>query len=234
MPTVTEPKTWAVGDPLPASDMNTYVRDNSLALLNAIMPSLTNKDGTTLTAGMVVVIDTSNNSAFKTTTTASDPNVYGVVQDASIANNAAGRIIVFGVTTVNVQGNVTRGNYLVTSTTAGRAKDGGSTSVGGAFARALDGYSGGGAGTVTASIGIELPPKVQYATGSITLAGGVGSNTISWPTAFSTVSGGVASVSGLNIGSAAITAISTTQVTVRITAGNGTDTVPFDVVGVCT
>lgn len=70
----------------------------------------------------------------------------------SISNNALGYVQVEGIVTVAVQGAVTRGNYLRTSTTAGKAEDAGTADVvvDGVFARALTGFAGPGAGTVVA------------------------------------------------------------------------------------
>jgi len=124
-------------------------------------PSLTNKSGSSRSVGDVVIVDSSNDSAFTTTTTADAANVLGVVMD-TIANNAAGRVAVAGLVTVNVQGNVTRGNYLSTSTTAGRAKDAGSAKTTATFAVAMTSYAGGGAGTVSAII----LPAIQVASAS--------------------------------------------------------------------
>jgi hypothetical protein len=57
-----------------------------------------------------------------------------------------------GVVTVNVTGNVARGDYLRTSTSAGYANTAGTAKTAGSFARALTAYSGGSTGTVTAVI----------------------------------------------------------------------------------
>jgi len=79
--------------------------------------------------------------------------------DTTIANNAAGRISFGGVYTVSVTGTVTRGDYLETSTTAGKAKSAGTGKTGATFAIALTSDSG---GSVTAL----LLPSAQAATGS--------------------------------------------------------------------
>jgi hypothetical protein len=134
-----------------AAIWNADVVDNLAYLVGTVEPELTNQSGGTLTAGAVVIADASNDSSFTTTTTADDPLVIGVVME-SIANAAAGRVATAGIVTVNVQGNVARGDFLSTSTTAGRAKSAGGARNAGTFARALTAYAGGGAGTVTAVV----------------------------------------------------------------------------------
>ena len=117
--------------------------------------SLTNKRGTAVVAGNVVILDTTNNEAFKTTTTDTDPLVIGVASEA-ISNNAAGNVLRVGKSTVLVQGNVAYGDWLVTSTTDGRAKSAGATKPNrGGIGKALSAYAGGGAGSVTAWISVD-------------------------------------------------------------------------------
>lgn len=146
----TDPTTRSTDDLITASIWNTDLVDNLAFLLSTINPdSLTNKSGGALEQGDVVVGDGGNDNAFTTTTTANDPDILGVVME-NIANDATGRVAVMGVITVKVQGNVTRGNYLCTSTTAKRAADAGTIPAVGTFAKALTAYSGGAAGTVTA------------------------------------------------------------------------------------
>jgi len=81
---------------------------------------LTNGSGVQRVAGEIVIIGGSDNS-FTTTTTANNFQVLGVVYDTTIAIGAVGRVAIGGVVSVLSQGAVTRGNYLVTSTTAGKA-----------------------------------------------------------------------------------------------------------------
>lgn len=110
---------------------------------------LTNKQGASVAAGDVLVLDTSNDSAFvKTTTQGLRRPVY--VARATIANNALGYVQCAGVIAVAVTGAVTRGNFLRTSTTSGQAEDAGSVLASGVFAKALESYAGPGAGTVLA------------------------------------------------------------------------------------
>jgi hypothetical protein len=100
---------------------------------------LTNKSGGSVAAGDVVIVDTSNNDAFTTTTSAGVTVLVGVAQEA-IANNAAGRVCTGGyVPLVNVNASVTRGNYGKTHTVAKQATDAGSSRVAGAFCQFLTG-----------------------------------------------------------------------------------------------
>jgi hypothetical protein len=140
----------AQGDLVTESHWDYQLKGNLEYLLSLVEPNtLTNKSGGALEEGDVVVADASNDNAFTTTTTANDVDVIGVVKE-SIANNATGRVSVAGIVTVKVQGNVARGDFLATSTTAKRAATAGASPGTGTFARALTAYSGGGAGTVTA------------------------------------------------------------------------------------
>lgn len=92
---------------------NTYGRQ-------VVLP-LTNKSGGSVAAGDVVVIDTANNDAFTTTTTGQAQVSVGVAQE-TIANNAAGRVLVAGYTALlNVPASVTRGHYIETHTVAKQA-----------------------------------------------------------------------------------------------------------------
>lgn len=98
---------------------------------------LTNKSGSQVAQYSIVVIDDSNALAFKTTTTERDTPVAGITAEA-IDNNATGKVVLFGVYSVSVSGSVTNGDYLVTSTTAGKAISGGTANSIGAFAVALE------------------------------------------------------------------------------------------------
>lgn len=139
----------------------------------------TNRSGSSVAQYGYVVTDSANNDSFTTTTTASDPRSGFVVQDAAgIANAASGSVMGTGWdTTVLVQGNVTRGNWLVTSTTATRLADsavaGTSPPPKGAVGIATSSYAGGGAGSVTMYFGVtggSLPSSVAgdifYASGT--------------------------------------------------------------------
>lgn len=105
-------------------------------------PSLTNKSGSSVGVGDVVVIDTANNSAFVTTTTSGHAGMIGVAKE-TIANNSAGRIGFIGICSINVTGAVNLGDYLETSTVAGKAKSAGTKKTATAFAIALTAASGG-------------------------------------------------------------------------------------------
>jgi hypothetical protein len=124
---------------------------------------LTNKSGGDLLAGAVVVYDTSNDNAFTTGAIDYHPGVCGVLA-ADIDNNASGKVVREGRHKVLVQGNVTRGNWLIASNTSGRAEDSGlkKRPEFGAVGVALTEYSGGGAGDVQADVDIR-PYSTVYA-----------------------------------------------------------------------
>lgn len=167
----TEPTQRSTGDLITQAIYNADIIDNLAYLRQVAEPDLTNKSGGSLEAGDVVIWDASNDQAVTTTTTAGSTKVAGVVM-ATVANDADGRVALLGVVTVKVQGNVTRGNFLRTSTTAKRAEDAGTVKASGTFAVALTAYSGGAAGSVIAllmpsTIGGEFPANgVAYTTDS--------------------------------------------------------------------
>jgi hypothetical protein len=82
---------------------------------------LTNKTGGTVVKGDVVIIDSTNDAAFTTTTAARYEGIVGIVQEA-IANNGSGRVLTAGYADlVNVPASVTRGHYIETHTVAKQA-----------------------------------------------------------------------------------------------------------------
>ena len=97
---------------------------------------LTNNSGVERVIGEVVIADTSANASFTTTTTARNQIVIGVVADLSVANAAVGRVLTHGMGMVLADAAVTRGQWLVSSTTAGKATPKSNREVG-AFALAL-------------------------------------------------------------------------------------------------
>ncbi len=110
---------------------NTYGRQ-------VVIP-LTNKSGGSVAAGDVVVLDTSNNVSFTTTTSANVTTTVGIAQE-TIANNASGRVLVSGYAAlINVNASVTRGNYGATFTVAKQATDIGVSRAAGAFVQFLTG-----------------------------------------------------------------------------------------------
>jgi hypothetical protein len=116
--------------------------------------NMTNKSGSTRRAGDVVVFDTDNDTAFETTTYKHDLRVCGVVR-SEIANNAAGQVQTQAgrIVTVNCDtAAVARGQFLVSSTTAGRATGGSYVREHSAFAIALSSKAGGSNGTVQAML----------------------------------------------------------------------------------
>ena len=131
------------------------VAHNADGTLTPNSVALTNKSGGAVAQYDVVVVGTAFDNSFNTTTTAGNVNVIGVAQEA-IADNAAGDVLPpSALTTVNIKAGVTivRGDYLITSTVAGKA-DRSATHVDGSFARALTG----GTGTVSAILINQAEP----------------------------------------------------------------------------
>jgi hypothetical protein len=103
-----------------------------------VVLTLTNKSGGSVAAGDVVVVDTANDEAFTTTTSAQAEVSLGVVQE-SIASNAAGRVLVAGYAAlVNVPSSMTRGRFIETHTVAKQAT-GSATRRAGSFGQFLVG-----------------------------------------------------------------------------------------------
>jgi hypothetical protein len=110
---------------------NTYGRQ--------VVVPLTNKSGGGVIAGDVVVIDTTNNDSFTTSTAGSVTGTVGIAQE-TIASNAVGRVLTDGYAAlVNVNASVTRGNYGKTHTVAKQATDAGASRVAGTFCQFLTG-----------------------------------------------------------------------------------------------
>lgn len=101
---------------------------------------LTNNSGGTRSQYDIVVLDSSADLSYTTTTSERALGFIGVVwPSAGIANGAKGLLVLpGGYATVNVAGAVTRGDYLITSTTAGKAASGGSTNGVNAIGIALE------------------------------------------------------------------------------------------------
>lgn len=112
--------------------------------------SLTNTSGGALTQGQIVIIDVSASKSFTTTATANNSSVLGVVNQASVANSAVGRVRVSGLALVKVTGTAAVGDYLYTSTTAGSALPSANI-LNGLLGRALTSITG--AGYIYAAIG---------------------------------------------------------------------------------
>lgn len=133
------------------SDTDAVWFDNVLSLVRVYNGSvwvpqsrgiiLTNKSGGALIKGDVVVVGTSNDSAFTTTTTANHNIVLGVLGEA-IANDAAGVVITRGLAQINLSasGGATR-NFVGTSTSAGKGL-GSATATAGQFATCRPSGSG--------------------------------------------------------------------------------------------
>jgi len=97
---------------------------------------LTNKSGGARIATEVVIVDTTTDNSFDTTTTAGDTGVVGVVME-NIADDAVGQVCISGYCQILIDNAVTRGDYLQASATEGRA-DGVAVRSAGSFARALE------------------------------------------------------------------------------------------------
>jgi len=126
---------------------------------------MTNKSGSDLAAGAVVVPDTANAGAFVTTT--DEGRADALVLTEAIVNNDTGIVTTAGYRAVLVQGNAAVGDRLVTSSTAGRAKSNGPAGDG--FAISGTAYAGGGAGSVEAVlVRIGSGTRVKSITSSAT------------------------------------------------------------------
>ncbi len=129
---------------------NTYGRQ--------VVVPLTNKSGAGVIAGDVVIVDSTNNDAFTTTTSANVTATVGVVQE-TIASNAAGRVLISGYAAlINVNASVTRGNYGATFTVAKQATDVGVSRAAGTFVQF---FTGG-----TTPDGVVYPVDLVGASGS--------------------------------------------------------------------
>lgn len=88
----------------------------------AVIP-LTNKSGGSVVAGDLVVVDSSTDESFTTSSTINAEVSIGIAQE-SIANNASGRVLVYGyaplVTTALIS--QTRGNYMFHSSNTKTAR----------------------------------------------------------------------------------------------------------------
>lgn len=105
--------------------------------------SYTNKSGSSVSTGNVVILDTSNASAVTKTTVASSADVFGVVLVGG-ADNASIIVSTEGfVGAVDVKAATAIGDFLSTSTTSGSCAAA-STISQGAFARALTSTAGSG------------------------------------------------------------------------------------------
>lgn len=126
---------------------------------------LRNTTGSTVSQYAIMFVDSTANLAIKEVTTSRAGGFTGVVYDTSILNNAYGNIVLPGnVTKVQVTGTVTRGDYLVSSTTLGKAASGGTTDTTGAFGVALE------TGTNTNIYAILVAPSTFSSSSSIAIA----------------------------------------------------------------
>src|SRR3990167_2729893 len=116
--------------------------------------TMTNRSGGAVDVGDACAVGTANDDSFTTTTTQYDTRPLVIVQTAAADAATASVQHLFTATGVAVQGNVTRGNWMRFSPTAGKLEDtsvaGTSAPPHGANSIALTAYAGGGAGTLTA------------------------------------------------------------------------------------
>lgn len=134
---------------------------DALKLMQGNVIYLRNNDGVAHYAGTVVIVDTSIDNGCKKTTSSGDPKIIGVAAE-TVSAGASGKYYQVGQATVLVQGNVSRGTWIIASTTSGRAAQYGYLKpTSGGIGIALTGYAGGGAGTVTALISIQLSSTVN-------------------------------------------------------------------------
>lgn len=124
-----------------------------------------NNYGSTVNKYECVFVDSAADSSFKEVTTSRAGGFIGVVYDTTITTGSYGNIIIAGnYATIAVTGTVTRGDYLVSSTTAGKAASGGTTDATGAFGVALQ------TGTNTNIAAILIAPAVFSSSTSATLS----------------------------------------------------------------
>ncbi len=171
---------WEVLDAPPANDQ-TLVSDLTLLKKWKLGASgaagggfitLTNKDtGANAAVASVVVAELGYDDAFKGTAIPQDLSVVGVTAEA-ININASGKVAIAALTDVLVKGNVSRGEWLVTSDTKWRAKSAGfSKPLHGSIGYAMKEYTGGGNGQVMA---VVMPdPYHLSAAGTAWALGGV-------------------------------------------------------------
>lgn len=163
----TNAKTWTAAL-VTVADLNTHIRDNLNYLKGRADSLLTNKSGSNLSAGAVVIFDGANNGAFTITATERDRRVIGVLA-ADTNNDADGPVDVWGNRPIQIEGTVARGEALVSSgTTAGKATGTGSyTWVEGVIAFALEG----GTDTVIDALLVLRPQTSQSPTAGYITAG---------------------------------------------------------------
>lgn len=122
------------------------------AHLRLTTAQLTNVSGAQRVTGDVVVLASGTDMAVTTTTVEADRTPVRIVQ-STMDNNTKDYVAESGIVTdVKVTGVVARLDYLITSTTAARAKSGGTFLVSGVFGIALTAAAGPGDGTVKAII----------------------------------------------------------------------------------
>lgn len=124
----------------------------------AIYLPVLNNSGAVLQIGDVVVWDTSAQQAVKTSTTANDTTVAGVMAGRT-AVGAIGVLLIKGIGWVNTNGAVTNGQALIQSTTAKQAAPVALSTSGGIFAYALSTTSG--SGLMPAFVDSSIVPRAN-------------------------------------------------------------------------
>ncbi len=115
-------------------------------------PHLYNRSGETLSPGTLVIVDSAHDESYITTTNEDEDLVIGIVKEET-ANNVRGYLWpIGGIADINVNEAVTRGHFLASSTTAGRAKDIGIALTLGTIGTALESFAGPGDGTIKARV----------------------------------------------------------------------------------
>lgn len=120
-PSVGGPLDLTVGNILPEDWLDTTA-SNVLYLHNRNVVEMTNRTGSTLQTGDVVIYETGNDASCAFSVTADDHRVMGVVVDGPVLNLATARVVVRGRASVSVNGTTARGDRIATSTTAGQGK----------------------------------------------------------------------------------------------------------------
>lgn len=135
------------------------------------LPRFINDSGGALAEGAVVVLDSAGAREIKTTTTVGNRLIAGVVHgtEAPYAAAAETPVLMLGWhAAVLVNGAVAIGDYLRTSTSAGRAVSTGTDPLAGVFAIAGSAFAGPGNGTVSALV---LPGSMTRLLEEIAAAG---------------------------------------------------------------
>ena len=129
--------------------------NDAYASYRSLIAWVTNQSGGDLVAGSVVIVDTANDDAVTTTTTAQSTLKVGIVREG-ITDGTVGPVTIGGYAPlVLVTASVTRGHYLEPSTTAGQATAN-SARRAGSFGQLLTG------GTTPTALLFDSPEGASY------------------------------------------------------------------------